>query len=77
MWDDYNVVAIDKNNYFEHIFTNIKTSVDPAFPDRILHSYEKVAKGYPKINWKQGTLKQVNQDDSIDVELTSGKVEKL
>ena len=77
LWDDFDVTVIDQNQYFEHIFTNIKSSVDPAFPDRILHSFDKMAQVYPKLTFKQAKLVQVNLDDSVFVEMKDGKREKL
>lgn len=67
VWDHFDVTVIDQNLYFEHICSNVKTSVDAEFADKILHSYETMAKAYPKITFKQATLIGVMQDNNIHV----------
>lgn len=66
------MTVIDQNDYFEHIFTNIKSSVDADFPEKVLHSFDKIAKAYPKLNFKQGKLVNVNRDDTIVIETHTG-----
>lgn len=67
VWDHFDVTVIDKNLYFEHICANVKTSVDADFTDKILYSYDMIAKSYPKITFKQATLIGVMQDNNIHV----------
>ena len=31
IWDNFRVTVIDQRDYFEHVPTNIKCSVDPEF----------------------------------------------
>lgn len=68
IWDNFQVIAIDKNNYFEHIPAAVKAPVDRNLSDEILLSYQNMVQAYNnKFQFIQGELVNVNTNDSIDI----------
>jgi NADH dehydrogenase FAD-containing subunit len=60
------------------LVSSIKSTVDSEFPDRVLHSFEKITAGFPKITFKQASLEAVNTDNTIEIKLLpTAQVETL
>ena len=66
LWDHFNVTCIDQNDYFEHICTSFKCSIDDKYHQEVLYSYDNMVKAYNnKFQFRQAKLVQVNQNDSV------------
>lgn len=62
----------------EHIPTNIKCSIDPNFHTNLLHDNEKFQNALQnRFTFKQGTLVNVNTDDSIEIQTPTGSSETI
>ena len=46
LWDHFNVIVIDQNDYMEHIHTNLKCSIEKNWSDELLHSFDVMQKAY-------------------------------
>ena len=69
--DHFNVTVVDKNDYFEGIAATLKFVADPDWLQKITIQYEQVAKGN-NLTFVQGTLSQVNTNNSIDLTRPDG-----
>ena len=69
--DHFNVTVVDKNDYFEGIAATLKFVADPDWLQKITIQYEQVAKGN-NLPFVQGTLSQVNTNNSIDLTRPDG-----
>lgn len=65
---DFNIILIDKNDYFEYTCTVARALVKESYINRITLQYaEIIKKNKWKITFKQGLLSKVNSDSTIEL----------
>jgi NADH dehydrogenase FAD-containing subunit len=78
LWNDFKITIIDPKEYFEHIVLNIKTCIDPKWAQFLLFSYDSIQTSHEdKFTFIQGTLVNVNNDDSIEVKYKDGEISRM
>jgi NADH dehydrogenase FAD-containing subunit len=57
LWDDFEVIIIDKNNYFEYICTATRSLIEEEHNDQISLSYSQMMRAHAKkASFIQGEL---------------------
>jgi NADH dehydrogenase FAD-containing subunit len=77
LWDQFNVILVDSNDYFQHTPTIIKTPVDKDWIDTALFSFKDAVAHYNnKFSFKHGYLSEV-QKNAIVIKKHEGGEEKI
>jgi NADH dehydrogenase FAD-containing subunit len=70
------VTVIDRNDYLQHTQGTIKLAHDTELPAVITISYSEIVEGNKnKFQFRQGTLTQLNKDNTIEISTPSGSKE--
>lgn len=75
LWNDHNVVFIDKKDYFEYTPGSVKFPTDPKFGSRMTTKFADMVTGFGnKFKYIQGSLLGVaSAINAIEVQLADGK----
>jgi len=77
LWDNFNVLLIDRNDFFEYTCTNPRALVKSGQIEELTLQYQKLLRlNNNKADFLQAELKRVKRT-SIDVELPNGEQESV